>query len=135
MEELLYQTKALRNIMKNFECCCCSLDVIFSTVERSQLELIVQFLYKGEIICNDQNIAKEIASNLQNFLGFPKKFIGDFKENFIKEETFDGDEPSIAISDTYENIDEFELIDNYYSDDFESELEPQIKIQGSQILI
>ena len=59
-KELLYQSKAMRDIVKNFDCCCTNIDIIFSTIKKNQLELMVQFLYKGQIICTDQSIATEV---------------------------------------------------------------------------
>ena len=110
-KELLYQIKAFRDIVKNFDCCCYKIDMIFSTIDKKQLELMVQFLYKGEIICTDQSIATETISNIETFLGIPIDMVETHQDNLIKEEII-VEQPLI----TKENNEELEINENYSID-------------------
>ena len=78
-------------------------DVIFSNIEMTQLELMVQFLYRGEIVCTEQSILTEVISNLENFLGLPMKDVEIHSNNLIKEEILD--EQFIKVEEeSFENI-------------------------------
>ena len=117
LKELLYQTKAMRDIVKNFDCCCNNIDIIFSTIKKNQLELMVQFLYKGEIICTDQSIATEVTSIIEKILGIPMDMNKTQQDNLIKEEMIV--EQTLITEEDYEpfeNSDELGIKENYSID-------------------
>ena len=71
-KELIYQTKLIPQIIKSGTACCCSnIDIIFSSIDKKQLEVMVQFLYDGQIFCPDPITATEVISNLKEFFGVP----------------------------------------------------------------
>ena len=116
-KEILYQTKAMRDIVKNFDCCCNNIDIIFSTVNKNQLELMVQFLYRGEIVCTDQTIATEVTSIIENILGIPMDMNETQQDNSIKKEII---VEQILITEEdyepFENSDELEIKEKYSID-------------------
>ena len=67
-KELIYQTKLIPQIIKSgTDCCCSNIDIIFPSLEKKQLELMVQFMYAGQIFCPDPITATEVISNLKEF--------------------------------------------------------------------
>ena len=53
-KELIYQTKLIHQVIKSgTDCCCRKIDIIFPSLEKKQLDLMVQFLYDGQIFCQD----------------------------------------------------------------------------------
>ena len=72
-KEVLYQTNFMREIVKSLECCCCKIDILFPTVPKEHLQLIVQFLYTGQIsnLSGDKKIVSQVLKSLTE-LGFPK---------------------------------------------------------------
>ena len=70
-KELLYQTKFLREILQNLDCCCCKIEMFFPTLPKDELEIVIEFLYNGEIIYSDQNVVSKMFSNLTKLFGFP----------------------------------------------------------------
>ena len=72
-KELIYRTKLIPQIIKSGtdDCCCSKIDIIFPSLETKQLQLMVQFLYDGQIFCQDPITATEVISNLKEFFGVP----------------------------------------------------------------
>ena len=70
--ELFSQTEIMRNIAKSHNCCCSKIEVIFPEVSIEELDLIVEFLYSGQISCTSPIISAKVFSNLEKFLGFSK---------------------------------------------------------------
>ena len=69
-KELLCQTRLMCDIVRNSDCC--KIEIIFSSLLKEELGLMVEFLYKGQISCSDNTVATQVISNLQELLGFPK---------------------------------------------------------------
>ena len=71
-KELIYRTKLIPQIIRSgTDCSCSKIDIIFPSLEKKQLELMVQFLYDGQIFCPDPITATEVISNLKEFFGVP----------------------------------------------------------------
>jgi len=51
--------------------CCGKLEIFCPSLLNEEIEHIVQFLYNGEIVCADQNIANQTFDNLTKVFGFP----------------------------------------------------------------
>ena len=69
-KELLYQTKLMENLIKSLDCCCSKIEIVLPSVSIEELDLMVEFLYCGQISCTNSNLAGRVSSNLQKFLGF-----------------------------------------------------------------
>ena len=69
-KELLCQTNLMREIVRSSDCC--KIEIIFSSLLKEELGLMVEFLYKGQISCSDNTVATQMISNLHELLGFPK---------------------------------------------------------------
>ena len=69
-KEILCQTDLMCDIVKSSDCC--KIEIIFSSLFKEELELMVEFLYKGQVSCSDHTAATQVISNLQELLGFPK---------------------------------------------------------------
>ena len=70
-KELLYQTMLMKEMAKSVDCCCSKIEIFFPSLTKDEIELLVKFLYNGEIICNDKIVACKVLSNLTDILGFP----------------------------------------------------------------
>jgi hypothetical protein len=71
-KELLLQTKLMQEFVKSIDCCCCKIEVFVPSLTKEELELLVKFLYCGEVICSNKSIASKVFSNLVQFFGFPE---------------------------------------------------------------
>ena len=71
LKEVLYQTKFMREMLKSMDCCCGKVELFFPTLAKEDLELMVDFLYHGRIICRNQSDLCKVVVNLTQFLGFP----------------------------------------------------------------
>ena len=71
-KELLLQTKLMQEFVKSIDCCCCKIEVFVPSLTKEELELLVEFLYCGEVICSNKSIACKVFSNLVQFFGFPE---------------------------------------------------------------
>jgi len=74
-KEILCQTKLMRTVIANARpdgCCCSKLEFVFDSLEKSDLEDIIQFLYSGQILFADQAHAARVLGNLTKYLGFPE---------------------------------------------------------------
>ena len=69
-KELLLQTKLMQEFVKSIDCCCCKIEVFVPSLTKEELELLVKFLYCGEVICSNKSIACKVFSNLVQFFGF-----------------------------------------------------------------
>ena len=70
-KEVLYQTKFMREMLKSMDCCCCKVELFFPTLAKEDLEVMVNFLYNGKIICRNRSDLCRVVVNLTQFLGFP----------------------------------------------------------------
>ena len=73
LQEIMYQTKQMREIVNSVTQlhCCGKLEIFCPSLLNEEIEHIVQFLYNGEIVCADQNIANQTFDNLTKVFGFP----------------------------------------------------------------
>ena len=81
-KELLYQTKFMQMMVKsaNLDCCNCKVEIMCPSLCKQELEIVVQFLYSGKILCSDQTVCTQVLANLTQLLGFPSI---DFKGTTI----------------------------------------------------
>jgi len=72
-KEVLLQTKFMCQMIENviLESCCSKIEVLCSSVNQKDLEIIVKFLYTGKIICENEHLANEVSKNLTQLFGFP----------------------------------------------------------------
>ena len=70
-KEVLYQTKFMREMLKSMDCCCGKVELFFPTLPKEDLEVMVNFLYSGKIICRNRSDLCKVVVNLTQFLGFP----------------------------------------------------------------
>ena len=50
--------------------CCRKIEIFVPSLSKEELKLVVEFLYNGEIICDDKSIACKVFSNLVQLFGF-----------------------------------------------------------------
>ena len=93
-KELLYQTKFMRRMLKsaNAETRDGKIEIMCPSLSKEDLEVVVKFLYNGEISCPDRIIANQVFNNLQELFGFPSR-------NF----QFDGTILKSELQDLYYN--------------------------------
>ena len=72
-KEIFYQTQLMRTMIRSTDSdyCCSNVSVICS-IPREELEMMVQFLYSGEVYCKNQKEANILSENLTGLFGFPK---------------------------------------------------------------
>ena len=90
-KELLYQTKLMRDMVKNNQLCHCSkIDVIVPSLARKKLEQIVHFLKTGELR-SDKTAISDLLVDLTELFGFPKKIdmVFEFPKAKDKQEAFE----------------------------------------------
>ena len=71
-KELLYQTKFLREMVQSLDMdlCCCKIEIFCPDLSKVELDIIVQFLYKGKIFYSDQTIVSQVTKYLTQLLDF-----------------------------------------------------------------
>ena len=62
-------------------CCSCKLEIIFP-LSKEELEIIIEFLYSGQITCDDKTFTSEILQKLTEIFGFPYNM--DFTYSIVK---------------------------------------------------
>ena len=72
-KEIFYQTQLMRTMIRSTDSdyCCSNVSVICS-IPREELEMMVQFIYSGEVYCKNQKEANILSENLTGLFGFPK---------------------------------------------------------------
>ena len=72
-KELLYQTKFMRSMIKslNMDSCLSKIEIMCPSLTKDELEIIVKFLYSGEISCVDHDLGNEVSNSLTQLFGFP----------------------------------------------------------------
>ena len=92
-KEVLYQTKFMREMLKSMDCCFDKVELFFPTLAKEDLEVMVNFLYNGKIICRNRSDLCKVVVNLTQFLGFPNymdlKTITVNQNAFQEERTFE----------------------------------------------
>ena len=72
-KEIFFQTQLMRTMIKSSDSdYCCSRVSVICSIPREELEMVVQFLYSGEVFCKNQNEANILSENLTGLFGFPK---------------------------------------------------------------
>ena len=72
-KEMFYQTQLMRSMIRSTDSdYCCSKFSVICSIPREELELIVQFLYSGEVFCRNQKEANVLSENLTGLFGFPQ---------------------------------------------------------------
>ena len=105
-KELLYQTKAMREMIKNVGIDS-KIEVICASLSKEELEIIINFFYDGKILCSNQNAAHQAKKDLEDIFGFP----------LIQDEISTTTEPIQLLSQRNQPRQQslnFELIKNYY---------------------
>ena len=71
-KELFYQTKLMCLMIKsaNSDYCCSKVSVV-CPMPKEDLELIVQFLYSGQLFSKSQKAATRLSKHLEELFGFP----------------------------------------------------------------
>ena len=71
-KEVLYQTKYLCEIIKNSfsETCCCKIEILCQSISKEELKIMVDFLYTGNISCDNQTLGFLTCENLNKLFGF-----------------------------------------------------------------
>ena len=72
-KEVLYQTEFMRQMLKSANMDYCKIEIFCQTVLREELDVIVKFLYHGEICCTNHDVASQVSNNLNKLFGFPTK--------------------------------------------------------------
>ena len=63
-KEVLYQTEFMRQMLRSVNMDYCKIDILCQTVYKEELDVIVKFLYHGEICCTDHEVASQVSNNL-----------------------------------------------------------------------
>ena len=72
-KEIFYQTQLMRTMIRSTDSdYCCSNVSLICSIPREELEMMVQFLYSGEVYCKNQKEANILSENLTELFGFPK---------------------------------------------------------------
>ena len=107
-EELLYQTPYLRDMIKSvhMDYNCCKIDIVCSSLSKSEVKAVVQFLYTGEISCADEKMASQMTKNLSELFGFSEM-------NFILEPRMNQTRPEIPheLKDIFKEDIKIEMLD------------------------
>ena len=69
-KEVFYQTPYLQEMIKTSSIDS-KIDIMCPDLSLQEVEIIVQFLYSGEIYHYDQNFIAEVSKNLADLFGFP----------------------------------------------------------------
>ena len=89
-KEVLYQTRFMRQMIRSLDTEHCDIKLLLPSLWRSELELVVKFLYNGEIYCPDQTV----FDDLTQLFGFPSKNFA-FNGIIVKNET---QEPEVDLT-------------------------------------
>ena len=105
-KELLYQTKVMREMIKNVGIDS-KIEVICTSLSKEELEIIINFFYDGKILCTNQIAAHQAKKDLEDIFGFP----------LIQDEISVTTEPILLLSPRNQPRKQslnFEPIKNYY---------------------
>ena len=70
-KELLYQTNFLCEMVRSVDIENSNIDILCPDLTKQEIQILIRFLYTGEISCQDQIVAAEVSSNLTKLFGFP----------------------------------------------------------------
>ena len=72
-KEIFFQTQLMRTMIRSTDTdYCCSRVSVICSIPREELEMIVQFLYSGEVFFENLKDANILSENLTGLFGFPK---------------------------------------------------------------
>ena len=143
--ELLGQTKYLRKIANSTkESCNVPIEILCPCSDK-ELSILVEFLYTGQMICDDVEVLSKSIDNLKEIFGFPnelplwpgdQEFANDTPSdkiaNFsIKREQFDQEENIDTIQNESDDTDELD-IDSNIGLEIEIELNKNIGISNGK---
>ena len=76
-KEVLYQTMYLCEIIKNSnsDTCCCKIEILCQSISKEELKIMVDFLYTGNISCDNASLGISTCKNLNTMFGFPINII------------------------------------------------------------
>ena len=69
-KEVLLQTEFMLEMLESVDTDS-EIKIICELVSKEELEIIVNFLYSGEISCVDQNLGNQVSRTLTELFGFP----------------------------------------------------------------
>ena len=72
-KELLYQTRFMRRMLKSANMDNNKIEIMCPFVAKRELEIIVKFLYTGQVYCGEQAFASQVFNNLTQLFGFPSR--------------------------------------------------------------
>ena len=98
-KELLYQTKFMRKMFKSAHYMDqWKIEILCPFVSKIELQIVIDFLYRGKVYCVNQTIATQVFDFLTDLFGFPPKNF-DFNGTVLKDESQDfGDDKVSAYS-------------------------------------
>ena len=96
-KELLYQTRFMRKMLKTIEIDENKIEIFCPSCTKEELEIIVDFLYSGELYCMDQSVASQIFDYLTECFGFPSRNF-DFNGTVIKGESQSFNDEKVSTS-------------------------------------
>ena len=105
-KELFGQTEFMRRILTSMNGHCCSMIEIICPCQKGDLQNLVQFLYDGEIHCDDETDYKVIFNNLSQIFGFPEDMHLRCEKKFLDENPVGSSlcENIEVLSEAFENI-------------------------------
>ena len=98
-KEMLGQTDFLRKILSSTNEHCCGTIEVLCPCSKEELSSLVNFLYDGEIHCEEESESLKIIENLQNIFGFQRNLVLTYYQN---EAFFTSDNNNEAITVTEE---------------------------------
>ena len=69
-KELMYQTKFMRDMIKSVGIDS-KIEIFCPSVSKKELEMIVDFFYKGKISCSTLTVVSQVSKTLKELFGFP----------------------------------------------------------------
>ena len=117
-KELFGQTDFLREILSSTKEQCCGTIEVLCPCSKEELGHLVNFLYDGQIHCEEESESLKIIENLQNIFGFQRNLVLKYYPN---EAVFTSDKNIEAITvseEVFENIlDNSDVISRLVSSD------------------
>ena len=106
-KELFGQTDFLRKILSSTKDHCCGTIEVICPCSKEELHSLVNFLYDGEIHCEEESESLKIIENLQNIFGFQRNLV----LNYYPYEAFFPSDNNIEAIKVTEEVSE-NILDN-----------------------
>merc|ERR1711976_602686 len=149
-KEVLYQTKYLQEMIKtlNLEPSYEKIEILCPGISKEELEIMVNFLYTGQISSHEETKSYEVCLNLTNLFGFPKEWnldkvssiseerigqpkLNDIVKQAIELTNFSGKKKKELFSSKSNEIQDFEYYDDMgdtsHIDNEELDIKPNIE--------